>query len=162
MILEDDDHGDICAAVERVRIRPAMDSGAVANVIHPKELPDDAVVKPNTTGKHFRGANNSVIENYGDAETILESQTGEVGCGWKVADVSRPLHSVSQVCGPAGGAEVAKQDVMFNNDVCVVMPPGLLREILKRVDPIAQYDREGNLYVGDMVMSSFIRQGVGQ
>ena len=162
MILEDDDHGDICAAVERVRIRPAMDSGAVANVIHPKELPDDAVVKPNTSGRHFRGANNSVIENYGDVDTPLGTPAGEVGCGWKSADVSRPLHSVSQVCGPAGGAAAAKQDVLFNNDMCVVMPPGLVREILKGAKSIVQYDREGNLFMGDMVMSSFTRQGQEQ
>ena len=54
---------------------------------------------------------------------------------------------------------MAQQDVMFNNDLCVVMPPGLVRELLKRIKPIAQYDREGNLYVGDMVMSGFTRQG---
>ena len=159
MILEDDDFADICSAVQRVRIRPAVDSGAVRNVINPKELPDDAIIKPNTTGKHFRGANNSVIEYYGDVDTILDSDKGSVGCRYAAADVSRPLHAVSQICGPAGGAAVAKQDVMFNNDLCVVMPPGLVRELLKRIKPIAQYDREGNLYVGDMVMSSFTRQG---
>ena len=54
---------------------------------------------------------------------------------------------------------MAKQDVMFNNDICVVMRPGLVRELLKRIKPIAQYNREGNLYVGDMITSSFPRQG---
>ena len=52
----DDESGDaglIATAVERVRIRPAMDSGAVDHVIHPRELPDDAVIVPNTSGKHF-------------------------------------------------------------------------------------------------------------
>ena len=52
----------------------------------------------------------------------------------------------------------AKQDVLFNNDVCVVVPPGIVAEILKRVTPIAKYDREGNLYVGEMTMSPFRRQ----
>ena len=147
------------APCRRFESAPPWILGAVANVIHPKELPDDAVVRPNTIGKHFRGANNSVIENYGDVDTILESEDGRVGCGYKAADVSRPLHAVSQVCGPAGGPGKAKQDVMFNNDVCVVMPPGLVREILKKFKPIAQYNREGNLYLGDMIMSSFHRQG---
>lgn len=159
-LLEEDADVDICSAVQKVRIRPAMDSGAVANVINPKELPDDAIIRPNTTGKHFRGANDSVIEYYGDVDTILESDDGAVGCGYKAAEVIRPLHAVSQVCGPAGGPEKAKQDVMFNNDVCVVMPPGLVRELLKKFKPIAQYGREGNLYVGDMIMSSFPRQGL--
>ena len=73
-----DDHDDvddlIGAAVERVRIRPAMDSGAVDHVIHPRELPDDALIIPNTSGKHFRGANDSVIEKYGTCDTVLEGK----------------------------------------------------------------------------------------
>jgi len=32
-------------------------------------------------------------------------------------------------------------------------------EILKRVTPVAQYAREGNLYVGDVILSGFARQG---
>ena len=107
----------------------------------------------------FRGANDSVIENFGDVETVLESDLGAIGCSWKAAGVSRPLHSVSKVAGPPGGPKNSKQDVLFNNDVCVVVPPGIVAEILKRVTPVAQYAREGNLYVGDMIMSSFRRQG---
>ena len=155
---ESDDAGLIATAVERVRIRPAMDSGAVDHVIHPRELPDDAVIVPNTSGKHFRGANDSVIEKYGSCETILEGKAGKVGCVQQLANVSRPLHSVSKTCGPPGGVKNAKQDVLFNNDVCVVVPPGIVVEIPKRITPIAQYDREGNLYVGEMTMSPFHRQ----
>ena len=159
-ILDDEDHeeGFLGVAVERVRIRPAMDSGAVDHVIHPRELPDDAIIVPNTSGKHFRGANDSVIEKYGSCDTILEGSEGKVGCSFQLANVSRSLHSVSKVCGPAGGIKNAKQDVLFNNDLCVVVPPGIVAEILKRVTPVAKYDREGNLYVGDMTMSSFRRQ----
>ena len=138
-----------------------MDLVAVANVIHPRELPEDAVPVPNTSCKHFKGANDSVIENFGSCDTVLKSDLGSVGCGWQLADVSRPLHSVSKVTGPAGGPAVAKQDVLFNNDVCVVVPPGIVREILKRITPVARYDRTGKLYVGDMTMSSFRRQGPG-
>ena len=58
---EGNEDGLIGTSVERVRIRPAMDSGAVDHVIHPRELPDDASIVPNTSGKHFRGANDSVI-----------------------------------------------------------------------------------------------------
>ena len=160
-ILDDDDDGGelIASAVERVRIRPAMDSGAVDHVIHPRELPDDACIVPNTTGKNYRGANDTIIERYGSCETTLEGSAGTVGCTHQLANVSRPLHSVSRTCGPAGGAKNAKHDVLFNNDVCVVVPPGIVAEILKRVTPIAKYDREGNLYVGEMTMSSFHRQG---
>jgi len=155
---EGDEEGLIATAVERVRIRPAMDSGAVDHVIHPRELPDDAHIVPNTSGKHYRGANDSVIERFGSCDTILEGTAGKVGCTQQLANVSRPLHSVSRTCGPPGGLKNAKQDVLFNNDICVVVPPGIVAEILKRITPIAQYEREGNLYVGEMTMSSFHRQ----
>jgi hypothetical protein len=158
MITEEHTDG-LIGSVTQVRVRPAMDSGACDNVIDPDDLPDDCVIIPNETGKHFRGANDSVIENYGDVETILESDLGAIGCGWKGAAVPRPLHSVSKVAGPPGGIKNSKQDVLFNNDVCVVVPPGIVAEILKRVTPVASYAREGNLYVGDFVLSSFTRHG---
>ena len=148
----------IASAVGRVRIRPAMDSGAVDHVIHPRELPDDAFIVPNTTGKNYRGANDTIIERYGSCETILEGSAGTVGCTHQLANVSRPLHSVSRTCGPPGGTKNAKQDVFFNNDACVVVPPDIVAEILTRVTPIAKYDREGDLYVGEMTMSSSHRQ----
>ncbi len=65
---------------ERVRIRPAIDSGAVANVLHPKDLPADAEPKPITSGRHFVGANSSKIEKYGSCVTQLESDLGVIGC----------------------------------------------------------------------------------
>jgi len=158
MITEESSDG-MLGSVTQVRVRPAMDSGACDNVIDPDDLPDDCVIVPNTSGKHFRVANDSVIENFGDVEPILESDLGAIGCGWKAAAVSRPLHSVSKVAGPPGGIKNSKQDILFNNDVCVVVPPGIVAEILKRVTPVASYAREGNLYVGDMVLSSFTRHG---
>jgi hypothetical protein len=159
MVVDDDGDEGVLGAVTQVRVRPAADSGACDHVINPDELPDDAFVSPNTTGKHFKGANDSVIENYGDVETILESDLGAISCGWKAANVSRPLHSLSKIAGPPGGIANSKQDILINNDVCVVVPPGIVAEILKRVTPVASYAREGNLYVGDMVLSSFPRQG---
>jgi len=80
-----------------------------------------------------------------------------VGCDWELADVSRPLHSVSTVTGPKEGP--GKQDVLFNNRLCVVVPPGVVDKILETIKPVMQYDREGNLYVGEMEMSTFGRQG---
>ena len=156
-LLYHEDEELIAAVAERVPIRPAMDSGAVANVIHPKNIPADVEMTPNTSGRHFSGANNARIERYGTCKTRLESEHGAVGCDWDLADVSRPLHSVSQVTGPEGGP--SKTDVLFNNRLCVVVPPGIVDEILKKVKPLAQYNREGNLYLADMTMSAFGRQG---
>ncbi len=62
MLIEEEEDELLGNIRERVRIRPAMDSGAVANVLHPKDLPADAEPKPNTSGRHFVGANNSKIE----------------------------------------------------------------------------------------------------
>ena len=89
---------------------------------------------------------------------MLENEHGAVGCSWQAADVGRALRSVSTVCGPED-MEVGKRDVLFNNKTCVVVPPGIVAAILKRIKPVATYPREGNLYVGEMTMSSFPRQG---
>ena len=59
--------------------------------------------------------------------------------------------------GPKGGP--GKQDVLFNNKKCVVVPPGVVDEILKRIDPVMEYEREGNPYTAEMQMSAFGRQG---
>ena len=72
-LLEEEADEGFIGAVERVRIRPAVDSGSADHVIHPNELPDDVKIVPNTAGKHFRGANDSMIENFGTCETLLES-----------------------------------------------------------------------------------------
>ena len=64
---------------------------------------------------------------------------------------------MAKVTGPKGG--LGKQDVLFNNDLCVVAPPGVVNEILKKIKPVMKYEREGNLYIADLRMSSFHRQG---
>ena len=71
-----------------------MDSGATANVAHPTDMPSDIRIRPNETDFHFKGANNSRIEKYGDCDTILTDANGtSVGCHWNMAEVGRPLHS---------------------------------------------------------------------
>ena len=71
--------------------------------------------------------------------------------------MTRALHSISTITGPADGP--ALHDVVFNNKVGVVVPPGFVEEILKHVKPIIEYQREGNLYLAEMTVSSFTRQG---
>ena len=91
-------------------------------------------------------------------DTILQSKTNKVSCAFQVSDVNRAPHSVATVCGPKGMGN-AKQDVLFDNDVCVAVPPGIVKEILKRLKPVMQYEREDNHYVADLGISSFHRQG---
>ncbi len=156
-VIEYVEDNSILSTAEKVKVKVAMDSGAVANVIHPKNLPTDAVPEPNTTGKHFNGAGGDFIERFGTCMTELEGEHGSIGCDWDLADVSRALHSVSKVAGPYEGP--GKQDIVFNNKRCVVVPPGVLDAIMKHVKAVAEYKREGNLYVAEMTMSSFQRQG---
>ena len=136
---EDDDEQILAAASEAVRLRVAMDSAAVDRVINSRDLPADVEYVPNTTGRHFVGANDARIEKYGSCQTVLTSVDASVGCQWQMADVNRALHSVARVTGPKDGP--GKQDVLFDNEVCVVMPPRTVKEILKRIKPVMRYQR---------------------
>ncbi len=123
---------------------------------HPKTLPSSVKIEPTITGKHSSAAGGDVIEKSGECMTTLEGQHGRVGCKWNVAEVTRPLHSVSQITGPADGD--GKCDILFNNKRCVVVPPGVLEAVMKQIgEPIAEYQREGNLYLGSFTMSDFVR-----
>ena len=157
--MEDDDN-DICAATSVTHIQAAIDSGSVDNVMHPGELPSGVDIIPNNTDKHFVGANNARIENYGKCVTSLRSNTDKgptnAQCGWTLAEVSRPLHSVSKICGPI---DESRQDVFFNNKPCAVVPPGIVDRILQHIDPLLQYNRKGGLYLADVEVSPFHRQG---
>ncbi len=86
---------------------------------------------------------------------MLQGKHGPVGCGWQVADVTRALHSVATVCGPVDAPE---QDFLFCAGRGVIVHPGIVEQIMETVKPIAEYTREGNLYVAEMEMSSFTRQ----
>ncbi len=98
-----------------------------------------------------------MIEKHGECITNIEGSHGTVGCRWNVAEVTRPLHSVSQIAGPYDGT--GSHDVLFNNKRCVVVPPGIVDQIMEQVSAVAEYHRYGNLYLSDFTMSDFIRQG---
>jgi len=157
-LMEDDDQDASINSLDKVtRVRVAMDSGSCRNVTHPKTLPAGVQVTPNATNKHFTGAGGEVIQKYGECTTNIEGPHGRVGCRWHVADVTRPLHSVSQIAGPYEGD--GHLDVLFNNKRCVVVPPGIVEAVMKQCSPIAEYHRDGNLYLSDYTMSDFVRQG---
>ena len=147
----------VASTVERVKVQVAMDSGSVDNVVHPDDLPADVIPPGNDDGTHFSGANGSTIKKYGRVATLLQNGKYKFGCGWQVADVTRPLHSVSVTTGPEEGPGL--QGVLFNNRMCYVVPPGVVDDIMKRVQSVAEYDRRGGLYIGDFDMSAFGRQG---
>ncbi len=158
MLIEDQvNDGQLNAVQREIKVKVAMDSGSVANVTHPITIPDGTNVAPNTSGENFSGAGGETIIKHGSCLTMMTGQHGQVGCQWQVADVTRPLNSVSQVTGPYDGP--GEHDVLFNNQTCVVVPPGIVKQILQQVKPLAEYPRDGNLYVAEMTLSSFTRQG---
>ena len=96
----------------------------------------------------------------------------DIACTWQGAEVSRALHSVSQIAGPEDGE--GKHDVLFNNKCGVVLAPGVVNAILENLakqgkKPIATYRRKGGLYLAKMKMrsapdnkgSGFPRPGAG-
>ena len=138
-----------------------MDPGSVANVIHPDDLPSGADIKENTIGNHFSGAGGSIIKKYGSCPTMNQAKCGaKFGARWQVADVTRPLNSVSETCGPIEGTGM--QDVLFTHKKCFVVPLGVVDEIMRRTTAVVEYDRSGGLYLADLEMSSFTRQGLGR
>ena len=101
------------AVVEERKLRVAIDSGSVDNVVNPNDLPENIHVEPNAPGtKHFKVANDSRLERFGTIETTLK-QAGKaaIKSDWVGADVSRALYSVSKVCGKP---VAPKQDVLLN------------------------------------------------
>ena len=141
------------------KVKVAIDSAAVDNVIHPDDLPECIEYIPNTTdSNHFVGANNSKIENFGTCRTRLIAPGMDVGCDWTMADVTRALHSVAQVAGPKGEGN-GKQDILFDNDNCFVVQPGVVKRIMQIIKAVAEYERDGNLYTREMEVTGFPRQG---
>ena len=157
---DDESDEDVIASLTRV-VKCAMDSGACASVMHPDLLPAGVVPSGNPSGQVFHGANNSPIRRFGHAVTRMKNGSMDVGCGWQVAEVTRPLNSVADVCGPIEH-ELGHQDVLFNNKTCFVVPPGVVAAIMKHVAAVAEYPREGNLYLAEVELSSFTRQAQDQ
>ena len=69
---EELEKGLMGVAAGRVRMRPAMGSGAVDHIVHHRELPDDAASVPNTSGRHSHGASASILEKFGVVRRDLQ------------------------------------------------------------------------------------------
>ena len=91
----------------------------------------------------------------------MKNDAMDVGCGWQVAEVTRPLNSVAEVCGPIEH-ESGHQGVLFNNKTFFVVSPGVVAAIMKHVTAVAEYPREGNLYLAEVELSSFTRPAQDQ
>ena len=137
-----------------VKIKVAFDTGAVGNVMGPDSFPNNAKLTPNTTGRNFVGPSGETIMNHGSCDTVLKGEHGKVGCSWKIADVTRALHSGAQVAGPV---DKPRQDVLMNADGIYVVEPGVVKKMMKTMKPVMEYKREGNLYLAEVNMTGFTR-----
>ena len=156
LVYEDVD-SSVLSAEDVVRVKAALDSGACRSCLGPDDLPAGVEPSGNPTGASFVGANNSPIKRYGEAITKCRHAKGSFGTTWQVAAVTRPLAAVSQTCGPMD--KPGRQEVIFTNQTSYILPPGAAAEIIKKFKPVAEFPREGNLYLAELELSSFAGQG---
>ena len=158
-LLESEELEELIAnTVDEVTLQVAVDSGSCANVAHPDDMPKGSILEPNVDDKHFSGAGGDRIKKYGTCKTKCTGSAGEFTTDWSCAEVTRALHSVSKIAGPEDHP-TGYQDVIFNNKRCCVVPPGIVNLIMTKVKAVAEYKRAGGLYLADITLSSFARQG---
>ncbi len=149
----------VLEVAEVVKVRVAVDSGSVDHVASPSDIPGSVNVEQPADGKlrNFVGANNSPIANYGMALVNLEQTDGDFKLSnvFQVADVCRPLHSVSKIAD-------TDKNVLFTKKAAYVVPEGIFDKILAAITPLAVYPRVGGLYVADMLVTDPKRDGTGR
>ena len=134
---------EILANTSRKMMYVAADTGAVDQCANPKDLPGSVPVEKNKEARNFIGASNEPIKNYGVSKVNLEQGDGPtIGSSFQVADVCRPLRSISKVCDN-------EHDVIFTKHVGIVVPAGVFDKVLATVKHVAKYPRRGGLYVGE-------------
>ena len=125
----------------------ALDSGAGDHVTAQKDAPnyDLEPSKGSRLGQKFVTASNSKLSNKGQVSLKLRSGDRERGKGtdiktvFQVADVKRPLWSVSKICD-------AGFTVRFSKDKAVVVD--------KKGKVCVTFDRRGGLYVARLMMKN--------
>ena len=169
LVYSDETDMSLMMSDEEVEIWVASDSGAVDHVCGRGHIPASIVLRQPSDGKltrNFISASGGSIKNHGAAELNLITEEGNtIASTFQVADVCRPLHSVSKTCD--GGHEM-----LYTSDEALVLPKGVLSKLLAtlNVKPVARYIRRGGLYVAKMKardkasggVSSFTRPGVSR
>jgi len=127
------------------KIKVAADTGACSHCLGPDDLPDGMMVQE-CPERNFCGPDGKRIEHSGEAKMrLLQPNGGHVSMTSQVLAVTRALHSVSAICDK-------KQDMLFTHDMGYVVPKGVFDEVLKRCRHIAEYPREGGLWVSEMMV----------
>jgi len=128
---------------EFVDVDVAVDSGAGDNVLAAVDVPGHKIQDSpgSIRGQQFKGAGGHVMANEGQVildmlAPLEDGQHNEVGVTWQVADVCRPLLSVSKIC------DKAQHTVTFDAKRAIV------RDSKGRI--VCVFQRKGNLYIGRM------------
>ncbi len=120
-------------------MRVALDSGAGDHVVGPDDIMGFTTEESEGSkrGRHFIDAGGNRIRNLGQARVGVRDPgcTSGFGSILQIAEVSRPLYSVSKICD--SGASVT-----FSNSEAVVKS--------KDGAVLAKFKREGGLYVTDL------------
>ena len=158
------DSNALLAAMEtEIETEVAADSGAVDHVAGPDDIPGCVEVK-RTRVRNFVGPTGKPIEHHGEALVHLVNETGRViGSVFQIANVVRPLHSVSKICDE-------KHEMLFTATEATVVPAGTLSKFLASIKGTVKYHRKGGLYVtkvkvrapGTSASSGFTRPGVSR
>ena len=166
LIIEHQAMPDAILATEEPNIKKmkvAADSGAVDHIAHPTSLPGNILLLRDNTTRNFVSASGDGIKNHGKARVKLRTKEGEViNNVFQVADVCRPLHSVSRICDQG-------HEMLFTETEGIVVPKGTFAHLMANVAIVARYPREEGLYVAEMDVkaadedteSSFTRPGQG-
>ena len=152
LIIEHEDLPDeILAAAAPVikKIKVAAESGAVDHIAHPTSLPGTIRLLNDGTLENFGSASGDSIKNHGKAAVKLRTKEGNVvGNVFEVADVCRPLHSVSRICDTG-------HEMLFTENEGIVVPKGTFASMLAQVsNVVARYPREAGFYVAEMEVKS--------
>ena len=162
-MLEDEIYG---VDDDEVEVDVAADSGACVHAIGPGDFPGICNIR-RVVERRFHGAHNSPIEHHGGAVIQLIQEDGTVATSTvQVAEVCRPLHSVSTICD-------GKKEMLYTDTEAVVVPKGSLSKFLAQCKRLATYPRVGGLYVakfkvknvpcsGAVESEDFPRQGGGR
>ena len=152
------DHEPVNAVTQRGTwelIETMLDSGASSSVA-PASMAGSVPTKPSLgsqRGQHFYAANGDKIPNLGEKTVNVETELGQAySMTFQVADVVRPLTSVSKICDAANG----KNEVVFTANGGYIW-----HDTDKSYTP---FSRENGIYVLRTWLSndgnqSFTRQG---
>ena len=128
-----------------MKTKVAADSGVMDHITRPSSLPGNIKLTKENSVRNFVSASGDGIKNHGRANVKLRTKEGTIiGNVFQVAEVCRPLRSVSKICG---GASESHHEMRIMQDQAVVVPAGTFAKFTEQADIITTYPRRGWLHV---------------